>query len=440
MKNLKIKSKLTIAVVSVVMILFSLSSCKKKEVTTTEEGAFSKVKTDDWRDHIGEEVTIEGFVVSEGGSHLAKLVTQPEKYLVDAIIPESDYILIERDPDLANQLVLESLHGKKVKITGVLEETSDRSMQASASFLGDKSLAKVRINKAVNVTVIDNSIRFGIPTYINFCDRYPAVCSLVVTSGNKTALLYSGGVNASSAYYRYWNDLKFMYNTLRANGYSAANIRVVYKNGVGEDADIPVNYAANPSGFNDAVDYLKGRMNSSSKFFFMMNNHGGPTADANGDDNRGGISDNLDENYCYYNSSEKFLDDTIAAKINRLSMASMIVVSKPCYSGGIIWDLRGANRVILTSGTEFQVTYPNLAGTFGELTYNFLSAVNSKLPDATTTVNADSNGDGKISMYEAYIYIKTNEHRSEQPQYSDDGTGTATTSPSSSGFGAGVFL
>lgn len=439
MKNLRIKSKLTIAYVTFAMFLFSLSSCKKNEVNTSE-GAFAKVKTDDWRSHIGEEITVEGYVVAEGGTHLAKLVTSPEKYLVDALIPESDYILIERDADLSNQIVLENLHGKKVKITGILEESSDRSMQASASFLGDKSLAKVKLNEAVKLTVIDSVSRYGRPVYLNFCDRYPIICDLSVLAGNKTALLYSGGVNASSAYYRYWNDLKFMYNTLRANGYSEANIRVVYKGGSGEDADIPVHYAANPTGFNDAVEYLKGRMNSSSKFFFMMNNHGGPTSDVNGDDNRGSINDNTDENYCYYNSSAIFLDDTIAAKINRLPMSTMIVVSKPCYSGGIIWDLRAPNRVILTSGTEFQVTYPNLAGTFGELTYNFLSAVNGKFPDASTTVNADLNGDLKISMYEAYIYIKNNEHRSEQPQYSDDGTGTPTTTPSSSGFGAGVFL
>lgn len=439
MKNLKIKTKLTIAMMSIAMIFFSLSSCKKKESLTTNEG-YGKVKSDNWRDLIDNEVTVEGYVVSEGGSHLAKLVTQPEKYLVDAIIPETDYILLEVNSDLANQIVLGDYHGKKVRITGVLKATSDRSMNASSQFLGDKSLAQVKIDDPSKLVIIDNNIKFGRPTYLNFCDRYPIICDLSVTIGNKTALLYSGGVNASSAYYRYWNDLKFMYNTLRANGYSAANIRVVYKDGTGEDTDIPVDYAANPNGFNDAVDYLKGRMNSNSQFFFMMNNHGGPTTDANGDDNRGGINDNLDENYCYYNSSAIFLDDTIAAKINRMSMKTMIVVSKPCYSGGIIWDLRGTNRVILTSGTEFQVTYPNLAGTFGELTYNFLSAINGKFPDAATTVDADTNNDGKVSMYEAYIYIKNTEHRNEQPQFSDDGTGTATTSPSSSGFGAGVFL
>ena len=77
MKNLKIKTKLTIAVMSIAMIFFSLSSCKKKESLTTNEG-YGKVKSDNWRDLIDNEVTVEGYVVSEGGSHLAKLVTQPE--------------------------------------------------------------------------------------------------------------------------------------------------------------------------------------------------------------------------------------------------------------------------------------------------------------------------------------------------------------------------
>ena len=68
-----------------------------------------------------------------------------------------------------------------------------------------------------------------------------------------------------------------------------------------------------------------------------------------------------------------------------------------------------------------------------------MSAITGKTPDGVT-VNADLNGDEKISMYEAYIYIKATEHRNEQPQYNDDGTGNVTTTPSSSGFGAGVYL
>lgn len=437
-------------IISVLSLLF-LGSCKKDKNTTTDPG-FGDVKSDGWRTKIGTEVTVEGYVVAEGGNHLPMLVTSKDKYMVDAIIPEKDYILIERDPDLSNYVVWENYHGKKVKITGILEETLDRSMQASASFLGDKSLAKVRLTDRTKLTVSDSVSLFARPAYVNFCVQYPAICSLLVINGNKTALLYSGGINASKAYYRYWNDLKFMYNTLRANGYSANNIRVVYKAGVGEDTDIPVHYAANPTGFNDAVEYLKARMNSSTKFFFMMNNHGGGNDtyqgiygnsgefDANGDDNRAGINDNTDENYCYYNSSAAFIDDTIAAKINRLPMGSMILVAKPCFSGGLIWDLRGPNRVILTSGTEFQVTYPNSPGTFGELTYNFLSAINGKKPDSGTVVNADTNGDGKVSMYEAYMYVKNNESRNEQPQYEDDNDGAGTTTPSSSGFGSTVFL
>ncbi len=440
MKKLQNKTRLAITYIAMLFFAMNLSSCKKNPTEINKNSGYENVKNSSWRENIGEEITVEGYVVSEGNRHLAKLVTAPDKYLVDAIIPENDYILLDRDISLANQVVLENFHGKKVRITGILQASTDRSMVASSSFLGDVSLAQVKLTDASKITVIDNTIIFGRPTYINFCDRYPVICSLLVNYGNKTALLYSGGVNASSAYYRYWNDLKFMYRTLLANGYSASNIRVVYKDGIGEDTDIPVDYAANPNGFDAAVNYLKGRMNINSQFFFMMNNHGGPTFDASGDDNRGSINDNNDENYCYYNSSEIFLDDTIAAKINRLPMGKMILVCKPCFSGGIIWDLRGPNRVIITSGTEFQLTYPNLAGTFGELTYNLLSAINGKYPDAATTDKADTNGDGKISMYEAYIYIKNNEHRNEQPQFSDDGLGNATTTPSSSGYGAGVFL
>jgi hypothetical protein len=44
-------------------------------------------------------------------------------------------------------------------------------------------------------------------------------------------------------------------------------------------------------------------------------------------------------------------------------------------------------------------------------------------------------------MKEVFDYIRANHTSIDHPQYSDDGTGNSfSTSPSSSSFGAGVFL
>ena len=449
MKNLKKTTfKIALSIMAVLMLL--LTNCKKSE-NTPAKGAYADIKSDTWRDDIGDDVTVEGIVVSDGD--IAKIISKKELYELDGLANEDDYILLERDVALSNQIVLSLYHGKKVRVTGKLKANEDRSCITMTSLKGDRSLATVNIVDPSKLVVIDSISVIGRYTYWNFCDRYPIICNQIfIPITTKTALLYSGGIDASYAYGRYWNDLKVMYNMLLANGYTADNIRVVYKGGVGNDGDIPVHYAANNAGFDNAISYLKGRMSPLSKFFLMMNNHGGGNDtylgtygnsgvnDANGDDNRGGISDNTDEDYCYYNSAARFIDDSVAAKINRLPMASMIAIIKPCFSGGLIWDLRGPNRVILTSGTEFQVTYSHSSGNFGEFTYRFFSAIGKKIPDGATVVNADINSDGKISMYEAFIYIKDNDVKNEQPQYEDDNDGVGTRTPSSTGYGSNVFL
>jgi len=192
---------------------------------------------------------------------------------------------------------------------------------------------------------------------------------------------------------------------------------------------------------------MKAKLNSQSKLFLMFNNHGGGFETSTGN-NYGVLDANIDEpeasnktdeDYCFYGVSQPFLDDSIAAKINRLPFYELIAIVKPCFSGGLIWDLRGSNRVIITSGTEYQVTYSHASGNFGEMTYRFFSAINGMTPDGVA-VDADSNNDGKVSMQEAYIFVRDNDARPEQPQFGNSSSGTPTTTPSASSYGSNVYL
>ncbi|QRM89438.1 hypothetical protein FG167_09365 [Lacinutrix sp. WUR7] len=411
---------------------------------------YSNIKKDSWRNQIGQEFEVEGILIVE--NQAAKLLVSQNDYYVDGLIDERNYIHINMDSDLENELNLNEYYGKKVKITGTLEVSNNESYLSTSQILGDISLATLLINNLSGIQILSPTVFISRPEFYNVCIRYPQLCEFDFSQENKTALIYSGGINDGYAYMRYWNDVKFMYSILLDKGYPEDNIRVVYKNGIGEDSDIPVHYAANQTGLNNAFSYLGNRMNSNTKFFLMMNNHGGGNdtynpsygnsgvIDSNGDDNRAGINDNVDEQFFYYNSSTALTDDFLASKINALPMNSMIAVVKPCYSGGVIWDFKGPNRVIMTSGTEFQVTYSHTSGMFGEFTYHFFAAVTGKDPITGNTVNADLNADGKISMYEAQVYILANDARNEQPQYEDDNDGVGTSSPSASGVGASTFL
>lgn len=415
-----------------------------------EINGYSNIKNDNWRDNIGQEFEIEGVLVVQ--NQAAKLLVNQNDYYVDGLINEINYIHIDITENLENEINLSEHFGKKLKITGTLEANNRDGYLTTAEILGDLSLATIVINNISGFQTIDPSIFIPSPYFFNVCERYPQICEIEFLQENKTALIYSGGINASYAYTRYWNDVKLMYSILLDKGYSEDNIRVVYKNGTGEDADIPVHYAANQLGLNNAFSYLGARMNNDTKFFLMMNNHGGGNdtynprygnsgvTDTNGDDNRSGINDDIDEQFFYYNWSTALTDDYLATRINNLPMGSMIAVVKPCYSGGVIWDFRGPNRVIMTSGTEFQVTYSHTSGLFGEFTYHFFAAVTGKDPITGNTVDADLNGDGSVSMYEAQVYILDNDAANEHPQYEDNNDGVGTSSPNPSGVGASTFL
>ena len=425
---------------------------KEAQEPDPKTASYSKIKNDNWRDNIGNEYEVEGILIVV--NNVAKLIINKDDYYVDGLIAEENYINIEVNKDLLGKINLSENFGKKVKIKGVLEASTIYGYQATAKLIGDLSLATIIIKEYSGFQIIDLNIIIKQPPYFSLCLRYPALCKIQNFKLNKTALIYSGGVNAGNAHLRYWNDVKMMYQILLSKGYSEDKIRVVYKNGTGEDGDVPVHYAANQAGLDNAFAYLGDRMNSNTKFFLMMNNHGGGKDtyssgnrygnsginDANGDENRAGINDNTDEQFYYYNSSTALTDDYLASKINALEMGSMIAVVKPCFSGGVIWDFKGPNRVIMTSGTEFQVTWSHDSGQFGEFTYHFFAAVTGSDPITGNAINADLNADGNVSMYEAQMYILANDARDEQPQYEDNNDGVGTSSPNASGFGASTYL
>ena len=98
---------------------------------------------------------------------------------------------------------------------------------------------------------------------------------------------------------------------------------------------------------------------------------------------------------------------------------------KQCFSGGFIDDLSGHNRVIVTSCTpdqESKRAEPEDEGHYGEFTYHFQSALNGQTP-THEVVDADTNGNGYISIFEAYQYAKEQDSQPETPQLDDDGNG-----------------
>jgi hypothetical protein len=89
-----------------------------------------------------------------------------------------------------------------------------------------------------------------------------------------------------------------------------------------------------------------------------------------------------------------------------------------CYSGGFIDNLAATNRVIATACTAYQSSHSTADLNYDEFVYHWTAAVYGSYPGGGT-VNADANGDGLISMSEAFSYANAHDAylSTETPQY-----------------------
>lgn len=228
--------------------------------------------------------------------------------------------------------------------------------------------------------------------------------------GYKYAVLYSGGWNETKAYYRYWNDLAYMYYILRLYGYPAENIYVIYKDGVGHNASMPIDYPATQVAMETVFQELNQTMTPRDRLFFYTTNHGGTP----------GIS-------TYWpNGGDQFLNETeVAGWLDSITCANMIVVMQQCFSWKFIPALSAPNRVIMTSCSPGKSAYGcDTEGQWDEFSYHFMSAL------IGNQLNGDGDAwadfiveDGRISMREAYLYAAIHDSWDETPMYDDDGDG-----------------
>ena len=94
----------------------------------------------------------------------------------------------------------------------------------------------------------------------------------------------------------------------------------------------------------------------------------------------------------------------------------------------LLWNfisqISGNNRIILTACSATESSWAcNTEGSYDEFVYHFTSAVNFQTPGGSP-VNADTNGNGYVSMVEAFNYASNHDSRAESPHYDDNGDGT----------------
>lgn len=239
------------------------------------------------------------------------------------------------------------------------------------------------------------------------------------------ALLICGDV-AESGYDEFWNDTVWMYKALLAAGYKENNIYVLYGWGNDYPSANPnyrhtskvTDFPATVAWVNKVLNGLKNgdpsigvnKLTSLDSLFVWVFDHGG-----------GGNPAYfcLRDGVCY--------DSDFAGRLNLLPCKERAIFMQQCRSGGFVDDLENSKSLVSAACMSNenahradieQETYGGVKYHHGEYNYYVISALAGKTITGAV-VNADSNGDGKISAREMHVFMAARENQPEHPQIWD---------------------
>jgi len=405
---------------------------------------------------VDRDVSVEGFFSSVT---VPMLVSDMELLLKNMPLRESDYVVLQGDVPPSEW------HGAKISVPVSAIVTSHVPVPEGTKGPGPigqmlgiqvksfKLLEESKVSAPVRLEGADfERIKSGLKGQRN----EPAL-------GNSYALLYSGGLDESNNYPRYFHDLAFMHEVLTGFGYSPENIVFAYADGT-QPEHFPepqyVDYTGDADGLTAAFQDLAGRMNSESRLFIFTTNHGGGISltspedsdygkwgsryDSNGDE---GIEPFYERNYgvdidedgdtsdrCSFDEvlwlwGGAAYDDDFAYLVNSLpDCQNITILMEQCFSGGLIRDLRGSNRIIMSAASQVEPSYSMDTGLFNEFSYYFTCAI-ARYDHEGNYVGADANADGRISVLEAFNYAVEKDTRPETPYYEDSNDGIGHPGP-----------
>ena len=431
----------------IVIILLGIvySGCTRKQLE--KEITIASVKSVKFEEYVGKELTLKGYFVDRP---VPMLLSSMHWLNINMPIPESEYIRLSGKG--IEEILPEKLYGSYVMIEGKIILTDSKEIDIMRKKIGD--IYAVEFICTTSPIILEKSESILIPKIYNLCEINPSLCAIPpFFTRTKYALLLSGGANAVNAHSRYWNDLKFMYNTLRSQyNFSDENIVVVYKDGTAEDNDMVVDYTADSAGVRDAIKYLQNKMKSTDLLVLFITNHGGGfmMEEVNGRNVGGRVDDSgdetdeavfeehlntdlnadgdrvdqvsFDERIYLYNDTQDLWDDQLAHYLNLLKYNKMLIVLEQCFSGGFLADLRGTKRVIVSASSEYEFSWGGGPGNHDIFSYHFTSALAGQTHDGTA-VNADTDNNGKVSVLEAFNYAVQNDTAAENPFYEDSNDG-----------------
>jgi PKD repeat protein len=246
------------------------------------------------------------------------------------------------------------------------------------------------------------------------------------------AVLISGGADPYNNWERYYGDISFMFKTLVNDyGYAKDHIHVLMSDGtdpapdqhtytntyINSNPDLDgdghddVEYAATKANITAVFSRLGTALGAGDRLFIFTTDHGGP-------EHTPQQGTRVILNLWDWGTIS---DAEFATEVNRVSsIVPVLITMEQCYSGGFVDDLvpglPGQERVIATAANAYESSYSD---TFSTL---WISGVAGH-GKSGGPVDADANGDGRVSMREAFEFAKAHDNEPEHPQYGEVPTG-----------------
>lgn len=230
------------------------------------------------------------------------------------------------------------------------------------------------------------------------------------------AVLISGGYDAGGNHPRYLNDLREMYRTLVLTcGYPKSNVFVLYADGRAADLDgdgaSEISAAATVGEVTALLGTTLARLITDQDLLFVFTT------------NHGGLVDATAGRVRLWLWNGSIEDRQFAGLVTGLRFRHLVVCMSQCYSGGFIDDLAGPNRVIATACRHDEPSWAcDTEGDFDEFAHHWTAAVRGQVPSGQP-VWADLDGDGRVSLRDAFQYAVQNDSRPESPQYFESPSG-----------------